>query len=632
MKNRPADLINTALEKVVEAGLELPAFSTLDAMSAVERAGLLRLLEERDADGTTQYNRLKQFTQSPTWSHSKRLIAQLERLDGLGDSGLWTDGVAPRKVTDFAGEADASELKAYTPVKRVALMACLVHKARMRVRDELAPMFCKRVGSKTKKTKEELEALRLAERELTETLISNYRTVLKHLDDGGPAQEALAKAAALTAESAGALQGLDEQAPADEVARRLEGKVSPAVLAFLKAMTVQAGGLGTVTRAVEGFGGFAREYEQIEKVFAHHGNFWEVPLYGQIGRDRALMFDLAGKSESAATSEDRTVLATLAHARRNQAARGEYISALGEDGRAVDISFATQNWQMAVADRTRPGQFVRRHFEAMVFTYLAEELRTGDVAVAGSEEYGDWSKQLLAWEIVEEELPANLVEIGLAEDEGEAVGFDAGVFRRQLEDRPRAAAAAADAGYPDNESLVIDPSTGIPSLKVHRPEGQRPSAKRLEQEVKARMPERTLIGICARTAYWVQWWRRFGPPSGHDPKFADPFGRYVLTTFVKGTNMGPYEAARHIPGVSGRELAYVANRHFSLVLLNEAIADLVNAVLFHNALDIAEIVRQLLEEGWEIDPEDLAPHLPAARAGSDQHRFHRSGLTEGEDP
>jgi hypothetical protein len=33
--------------------------------------------------------------------------------------------------------------------------------------------------------------------------------------------------------------------------------------------------------------------EQIEKVSAHHGNFWEVLLYGQIGRDRAVMFDLA---------------------------------------------------------------------------------------------------------------------------------------------------------------------------------------------------------------------------------------------------------------------------------------------------------------------------------------------------
>ncbi|MFD0395360.1 transposase [Streptomyces nogalater] len=99
------------------------------------------------------------------------------------------------------------------------------------------------------------------------------------------------------------------------------------------------------------------------------------------------------------------------------------------------------------------------------------------------------------------------------------------------------------------------------------------------------MPERSLMGILARTAYWVEWWRRFGPASGNEPKLADPFGRYVITTFVKGTNMGPYEAARHIPGVSGHELSYTANRHFSIVLLNEAIADLVNA---HAQLDISQ--------------------------------------------
>ncbi|MFE2473434.1 Tn3 family transposase [Streptomyces mirabilis] len=606
-KNRPADLINIALEKVVEAGLELPAFSTFDAMasalrkevnaeicegihermSAFERAGLLRLLEERESDGTTLYNRLKKPAQGPTWSHFKNLAKRLEWVDGLGDTGAWIDDVAAGKITDFAGEADAAdvaELRDYKPVKRLALVACLTHKARMRVRDDLATMFCKRVAMKIKKAKVELEEIRLAEREIVEALIGNYRTVLKNIDEGGPAQAALEKAAAMTAEVRAALDGLDEQAPADEVARRLEGRVSPAVLALARAQAVQAGGFGAVTKAVEGFGGFAKQYEQIEKVSAHHGNFWEVLLYGQIGRDRAVMFDLAEKLEFTATSEDGRVLAALAHAQRHQTARGEYISAMGEDGRAVDISFTTQNWQKAVADKTRPGQFVRKHFEAMVFTALAEELRTGDVAVVGSEEYVDWSTQLLAWETVKEKLASYLVEVGLCE-EGQEGEFDAAFFRRQLEDKLRKATAAADAGYPDNEGLVIDTETGIPSLKAHRAEGQRPSAKRLEEEIKARMPERSLMGILARTAYWVEWWRRFGPASGNEPKLADPFGRYVITTFVKGTNMGPYEAARHIPGVSGHELAYTANRHFSLVLLNEAVADLVNA---HARLDISQ--------------------------------------------
>jgi hypothetical protein len=38
------------------------------------------------------------------------------------------------------------------------------------------------------------------------------------------------------------------------------------------------------------------------------------------------------------------------------------------------------------------------------------------------------------------------------------------------------------------------------------------------------------MGIVARTAYWVECWRRFGPPSGNEPKLTDPLGRYVIVT------------------------------------------------------------------------------------------------------
>ncbi|MFB7211906.1 DUF4158 domain-containing protein [Streptomyces sp. NPDC056255] len=85
-KNRPADLIHIALEKVVEVGLELPGFSTFDklaskirtevnaaiclgihdSMSPLRRSELLRLLEERDVDGTTLFKRLKKPAKGPS--------------------------------------------------------------------------------------------------------------------------------------------------------------------------------------------------------------------------------------------------------------------------------------------------------------------------------------------------------------------------------------------------------------------------------------------------------------------------------------------------------------------------------------------------------------------------------------
>ncbi|AXE75826.1 hypothetical protein C5746_01205 [Streptomyces atratus] len=56
---------------------------------------------------------------------------------------------------------------------------------------------------------------------------------------------------------------------------------------------------------------------------------------------------------------------------------------------------------------------------------------------------------------------------------------------------------------------------------------------------------------------------------------------------------------------------------------------LTNAVIFHNALDIAEIVRQLLEEGWEITPEDLAhisPYLTEHIKRFGEYSTHELGI------
>jgi hypothetical protein len=79
-------------------------------------------------DGKTLFNALKQNPGQATWSNFKRLKGHLEWVDGLGDAGNWLEGVAPAKVADFAGEAEAQDsatLKDYAEDKRVALIACL---------------------------------------------------------------------------------------------------------------------------------------------------------------------------------------------------------------------------------------------------------------------------------------------------------------------------------------------------------------------------------------------------------------------------------------------------------------------------------------------------------------------------
>ncbi|MFG6201409.1 hypothetical protein [Nonomuraea sp. JJY05] len=64
-------------------------------------------------DGKSTFNRLKKSAQRATWSRLRDQVAWLDQLDGI----------APSKITDFAGAdaQDAGTLSRYNPVKQVAL-------------------------------------------------------------------------------------------------------------------------------------------------------------------------------------------------------------------------------------------------------------------------------------------------------------------------------------------------------------------------------------------------------------------------------------------------------------------------------------------------------------------------------
>ncbi len=63
----------------------------------------------------------------------------------------------------------------------------------------------------------------------------------------------------------------------------------------------------------------------------------------------------------------------------------------------VDV-FASEQWRKVLRDKRRPGMLSRRHLEVCVFSHLAAELRSGDIAVAGSDSYANLHAQLMSWE------------------------------------------------------------------------------------------------------------------------------------------------------------------------------------------------------------------------------------------
>ena len=196
-----------------------------------------------------------------------------------------------------------------------------------------------------------------------------------------------------------------------------------------------------------------------------------------------------------------------------------------------DLSFASEQWHRTVlAERDGQLGILRRHLEVCVFSYLASELKTGDVFVIGSEGYADYREQLLPWAQCEPQVAAYCRELGFPET---AKGFV-----QQLQEWLTHAAEEVDRAYPENGQLVIT-DKGEPVLKRLPRQPPVTALASLEAAVAQRLPERSVLDVLANVEHWLHWTRHFGPLSGTEPKLDDPVLRYILTTFGYGCNLGP---------------------------------------------------------------------------------------------
>ena len=125
----PADLINVAIEKLIEQRFELPAFSTLDRLvghlrqevheilyqqittpiTDEQRQCLDRMLVPQEGERITDFTRLKQVPGKPTLKQMRLWIKRMDWLNTLLETVPLLEGIAYTKIRQFAAEAEALE-------------------------------------------------------------------------------------------------------------------------------------------------------------------------------------------------------------------------------------------------------------------------------------------------------------------------------------------------------------------------------------------------------------------------------------------------------------------------------------------------------------------------------------------
>ena len=534
--DNPADLINVAIEQLVRDRIELPAFSALDRLArrirtlvngryfvviaerltADEKQRLDDLLHVADPRQKSPLQAIKRLPKRSSLMHFRELIDHIAELDGLVGSETHLADVPEIKRKHFAAEAralDAAEFKDFRPAKRHALLLCLIHRARVQTRDDLAEMFIKRMGTIHNRGKEELERLRVQYREKTETIVATMSDVIRVLNHH----------------------------PGDAEAGR------------------------EIRQLVSNRGGARTLQADCDAIAAHAGDNHLPLLWPFYKTHRATILRMVRHLDLESTTEDRSLIEAIELILRQERARGDWLD------EPVDLSFANHPWRKTVVHRTESGEerIHRRLFEVCVFSMLANELKSGDVAVRGSEAYADYRHQLLPWETCEP----------LVQDYCQQLGLPANpiAFVNELQSRLTQVADLTDQGYLENGQVIIG-DDGLPVLKRGKAKGVSSGARALETAILDRLRERSVIEILCDVGHWTGWTRHFGPLSGSDAKIDQPTQRYVLTTFTYGCNLGPAQAARHFRGaISAHQLSFVNRRHVDANKLAAACRGIINS-------------------------------------------------------
>jgi hypothetical protein len=361
----PADLISAATEILVKEHCELPAFSTVarlagrirtvvnrgiyqaiqSKLTKAEQQALLALLEQEDeASVLTPFNRIKEAPKSATLTHLDEWLSRLTWLESLGHMQPLVEGIPYTKVKHLAEEArslHANNLKETPLPKRLALLVCLIHQATVSTRDEIVVMFLKRMSTLTTKAKEELERLKAEEQAMAEHLIEVFSDVL-HVTT-------------------------EQQDPATSQQQ--------------------------IRDVLEREGGAAHLLEQCDQVVAHHGNRYQPLVWKLYARHRKALFQVIKTLDLQSTTSDQTLIDAIRFLIAHETDHGKYVDA------TLDLSFVSQKWLRTISTQHEGKDcYIRKHLEACLFSYIAAELKTGDLCVTGSEQFADYRSYLLSWE------------------------------------------------------------------------------------------------------------------------------------------------------------------------------------------------------------------------------------------
>ncbi|MEM1369398.1 MAG: Tn3 family transposase, partial [Cyanobacteria bacterium P01_H01_bin.15] len=533
--DHPADLINVGIEALVKESFELPAFSTIDRLAGHLRtlnhnqlfeqvSAQLTLSEKAYLDGLitktipeteAMLNRLKAAPKSESLTHFSKLQHTFNELMSFGDAQRLLRTMTATKIKYLAAYAKTLDVAEFQDINLAKRRTLL-----------LCLLYRAQVTMRDHLVEMFLRRMRKIDANARKRLVELRE---EHLSQTEKLLGLFSQTLTLTATESEALRFQQS----------------------LHALYDAEGG-------AEGL------LLQCEEVKAYNSQNHLSLMWSFYSTYRKVIFELVRVLDIRSTSEDITLMAAMDFILRHQHKRRKYLEM------DIDVSFVSPSWrQLIITIFEGKKVLVRRHLEVCIFAYLAVELKNGDAYVAGSEEYADFRQQLLSWEDCEPLVEEYCHNLGIPATAKNLI--------EQLKKSLKQRAENVDIQLHKDQQITFN-DQGEPVLRKVPAAPELKESDAFTEAIAAHMPEHTMLDILCNVEHWTHWTRHFGPLSGTEPKFTDAKGRYILTTFAYGCNLGPNQTARHVRGqTTAHQLSYTNRRHVSTDSLQAAIRDIINS-------------------------------------------------------
>lgn len=280
---------------------------------------------------------------------------------------------------------------------------------------------------------------------------------------------------------------------------------------------------------------------------------------------RFVLFNCLNNFKLESSSQQQNFRQSIRFIQQHQFTKKELLST-----ETLDLGWISDKWRKLVTGKTtrqsKVGQVNRRFFELCVLTELARQLESGDMYIETSLSYDNYTKKFLSWEEYQHELPKYELQSGIATSSTQ--------FVIQLKDWIQGAARKMDNEFLTNQHVRLENHTLTVGSVDTAPQDE--DYQFLDQQLKNRIAPIGILDVLVQGEQWLNLSRYFGQLSGYQARLESYPARLISTLFCYGCNLGPSEAARSIPSITRKQLAWINTNHITEQRLDKAIQQVIN--------------------------------------------------------